>query len=456
MSITQIQTFNPATTPNGNIPVSISGDCATLYLFNESLESLLLVNNNDESIIGILPALWAQPFVIARPKQSVAYNVISSQNAQDSTLQQVQGVWYDSQEDTSKLYSGPLPRIANVGNPSQVQTTVSGNTLVNTSNAPGTQVSQVASTGATGNTFTLSTDGLMNLAVTIAGVLVQVLRTFEPSAGGTILQLGASSYLAEILGNLQVDGVTTLTGKVTATNASNNILAANVPATGVTAGALPAGVTLPGSQLTGSITATAIAAANVAAGSLASGVILTSVAANATLAATLAAGANLPGGKLGKAADADILDASGGATVLKATGGTNSVQLSAPGGIALINSAGQAIGTTDAGKDLLDWGSGTNPPVYMKAKGGGFVFQSPSGTNQWTKSKENSGTVVAVSNGTVTVTHNMGRVPDRIKVTPNNGAAGSQTFAIWNVTSTTFQIYNAANTPTYWWEATNN
>jgi len=88
----------------------------------------------------------------------------------------------------------------------------SSQTLVNTGNPTGTNVVTVNSTANAGNTFTLTNDGLIQLFVTIAGALVQALKSNETDP---ILQLGAATHLVEVLGDLTVDGNTILSGTAT-------------------------------------------------------------------------------------------------------------------------------------------------------------------------------------------------------------------------------------------------
>lgn len=256
MSIQPITAFNPVTDPTGTFDNSIGGKCITVRLLNESLETFW-VQSSDGLFYALVPALWAEVFTVANPPGQFTYVVFASQNAQDTTIQQVQGVIYSQEEDTSKLYSGPLPRIANVGNPGSVSSTVSGGTLVNTGNAPNTQVGQVASSANPGNTWTLTNDGLMQLAVTIAGALVTVLQTLEPAAiNNDIIRLGAVNYIAHILGALSVDGALVANGDVTingvltpntiagVTNTGNETIAGTLGVTGAT-------------QITGALTALA-------------------------------------------------------------------------------------------------------------------------------------------------------------------------------------------------------
>lgn len=107
------------------------------------------------------------------------------------------------------------------------------------------------------------------------------------------------------------------------------------------------------------------------------------------------------------------------------------------------------FGITTPG-DVLD-ASGTN--LYLKATSGKFVFQSPGGTSKWSRTQESWGTVSVGANATVTISHGLGTTPDIILCTPNNGTGGSQTWSVWNVGSSSFQIYNYQNSPSYYWMA---
>lgn len=202
MTIQQLQTFNPSISAEGSLDTRLSGPCGTLHLLNESLETMLLARDADFStVLGILPALWSYNVVIQRPPAAIWWRVISTLTSTDSTLQQVQGVAYSQGEDTSMLYTGPLPRIANVGNPSSVNT--SGNTLLNTGNAPGLLVVKLASTAAVGDTLDVTNEGLWTAFVTIAGALHQFMKTNAASAN--LLQLGNANDTVELLGNMLLD-----------------------------------------------------------------------------------------------------------------------------------------------------------------------------------------------------------------------------------------------------------
>lgn len=161
-------------------------------------------------------------------------------------------------------------------------------------------------------------------------------------------------------------------------------------------------------------------------------------------------------GRLGVVSSADVFDGSGFDTFVKARGGSNLVHLQASSSDVLsAGTAGVLISSGKLGKsaqgDILDASSST---LYVKAGGAGFVFQSPSGTLKWRRTQESYGTVAVAANSSATVTHGAGGTPDIILCTPNNGAtASSQTWCVYNVTSTQFSIYNYANAVTYYWLA---
>lgn len=208
MSIYQLQTFNPATTASGSIDTKLSGPCGVLYLMNESLESIVIARDADfTQPLALIPALWALPFAISRPPSAVWYKVISSQNAEDTTLQQVQGMAYSQEEDTSKLYSGPLPRIANVGNPGSVSPIVTGATSIsNTGNPPATPIITVAPSDVASGSYTIqmSSDGSFSIWADNAGVLT---RIFEVIGGASpAVNIGAATLAVKIIGGLTVEG----------------------------------------------------------------------------------------------------------------------------------------------------------------------------------------------------------------------------------------------------------
>ena len=406
-----VDEFDPEQNPNGGtFKVGSSQPCCTLIIKNESPHNIVLdipyMSGDRNTVIHA----WDRDLILlTEPVQSINWTIQNSLNTVDPPSSLVTIVLYMPNETATGTYPAPLIRQSNVGNPTGVTTNTqgSGSMLKNDGNAANSQILETTVTGQTNSNQTATNDGLWMLASIIAGAIVPWLKSLEPSViNSDLLQLGSPNYITHVLGQLLVDQATTLTGAVTATNASNNILAANVPATGVNTGTLGSGVLLSSKAPTASVadSANSIAAANIAAGSLPSSVMLTSSIAGSQVTSNVAnanyanstgylnSGSSNFAGKLGQNSDGDTLDVSGGG------------------------------------------------PMYAKAPNGGFVFQSPSGTNKWTRTAETFGNTGFFS-GSITVTHNLGYVPDRILLTPYSTSGGSTTYTMTGKTSTTFTMY---------------
>jgi hypothetical protein len=194
VTIQQIETFNP-TGPvgnNGTIQIPVTSTCGTIYLINESIATVVLsVDGNVGAIIGILPANWAQPFLIPFKVQALTWTVIANQNVIDTSIQQIQGAAYDSNEDISKLYAGPLPRQFNVGNVGGVNTNVTSTSeLLNQGNPQGTQIALISVTGV-GNVVTWTNDGLFFMGIIDAGNVLHTI--FQTSKTAPQLTIGQAS-----------------------------------------------------------------------------------------------------------------------------------------------------------------------------------------------------------------------------------------------------------------------
>lgn len=197
--INKLTTFDPTVQSTGQLDTRLNGRYGTLYLINESLESLLLGDDTGR-ILGILPALWASPLHITYPPASINWTVISTQALIDTTIHQVQGVSYSSEEDTSKLYSGPLNRVTGLGNPGGIA--VGTTTVENDGNSAGTLFVGSIVSGQTNHSVSITNDGIVNISVLLAGVLTTLIQT---ATSGSLLQLGALNQLTEVLGSLTVD-----------------------------------------------------------------------------------------------------------------------------------------------------------------------------------------------------------------------------------------------------------
>lgn len=212
MSVVQLKTFDPTALDNsgvaqGQISTQISGKCGTIYLYNESLETLLLTDAADQ-LVGIMPATWAQPFVLKNPTSYINWKVIASQNVtNDYTLKEVQGLAYTTDEDTSKLYTGPLIRQASLGNTANTNTSLG--VLDNTTSAPGTQIINIVPSGGAQVSTTLDNVGNTLIQSYYNGVYTTLLQLIAQTAGGPAeVIVAAAGILTKILGDFQIVGTT--------------------------------------------------------------------------------------------------------------------------------------------------------------------------------------------------------------------------------------------------------
>lgn len=215
MSVVQLKTFDPTQkdasgTQQGQIQTQISGKCGTVYFYNESLETLLLQDAADQ-LVGILPAMWAQPFVLKNPTSYLNWKVIASQNAEnDYTLKEVQGVAYTTDEDTSKLYTGPLVRQASLGNTANTNTSLG--VLDNTTSAPGTQIVNIVQNGGSHVICTLDNSGNFQIWQYVGGVYSLLFGTTANSGGNQSVDIndpsGNGSQYAVAHGTFEITGHT--------------------------------------------------------------------------------------------------------------------------------------------------------------------------------------------------------------------------------------------------------
>lgn len=247
---------------------------------------------------------------------------------------------------TNELPNGTYPmnlnRTGNVGN--QVSTIVGSSTNVqNDNNASGTSVVEATVLGSPTSNIQMYNDGSGWLGKWVNPTFTKIFQWF--SSGSTALKLAASGLLTQILGNLQVDGTSTLTGNVTCTGtASFNAAGASIDSS---------------SNFNGNATnTTTVNTGTVNSGS--GGVNINN-------------GGNLivSGGKIGVSSAGDVIDASDGSNIyIKAAGGK--IIFQSPNGTSRIEinpSTGIQFG---AGLDVLYANSGAGE-TYLQGIGTGKI-----------------------------------------------------------------------------------
>lgn len=204
MSI-RLPNVNPSDTtkwPNGlgTFNVGSLGDNSKVLFYNET--PLNIDIDFYDGRTDVLHAWEARWWYINADTQEIGWQIdTDSLSVTTPPINVIFITLYGPNEQIPGVY--PISLVRTVGGN---VTTQQSQTLDNIGNAPNSNVINVGSTAATGSTMTLTNDGLFQLAVTIAGILKTVLQTFEPAAGGTILQEGVATYLTEQLGDLQIDG----------------------------------------------------------------------------------------------------------------------------------------------------------------------------------------------------------------------------------------------------------
>lgn len=429
-------------TGRGTIGIGAPNAGSKVLFYNETPVNLDLDFYNGST--DVLHAWEANFWIMDGEVGDITWQIdVDSLNVSNPPINAIFTTIYDPNESLGdKTY--PMPLIRQLG---QQAVTGGGGVIAailqNVGNAPGTNVIQNNSTSNANNSLTLTNDGLLNLLVTIGTTLVQVLRTFEPGAGGTILQLGAATYLSELMGNLIVDGTLESSGAFTADGTSTLKGAVTAAAVGVLTHIL-GNLTVDGNsthtgttQLTGATTLSALltlAAAGLTTPA-ATDVVLnaptgqkTDVQVNAVNELTIASSdVRIPNGHFGKTAQGDIIDASAGSTspwYYKGAGGVG----------AIINFQPE---------------SGVTSFIMTKTQfqlGSGATFKFLTGT----MSRQNGNGNIACGSGT-TITHGLGATPALVLATPNIAQAGSATVGIGNVGSTTFQCTVGAGTAVSFW-----
>lgn len=411
----------------GKIDVGAADAGSKLLLYNLSPANMQIdfLNGN----ISLLHAGEVRYWTLDGDTRQVEWKIISVLNITNPPISELNGELYRPDEKIEGQFPFSLLHQISVGNPGGLATTSSGTTIVNDGNAAGVSIIETTVSGQSASSVSLTNDALMRLAVIVAGTLIQVLKT---NITDPVLQLGAAGKLVEVLGNLKVAGVlnAVLPGSSITSAVANATYAANVPASGIGAGAIPGGVTIPQSQVTGgSGVASQVPAAGVQAGTLNAAVLLgynlpaSQIAgdvASSTLAQSanaLNGGGNLPGGRLGILVDGDRIDC-----------GSSYFYLKIPTAI-IAQIAGRQTFHVDANGIGIDSGS-----LYFR-QGDALAFIRNGTTGSFV--------------GTLVVTHNLS-ISGNYKVFLTGVGSGSTTFSVPTKTANSFTIYTY-NTMAFDW-----
>lgn len=242
----RIEPFDPTAATSGDFDLPLPNG-GWLVMMNESTVGLLLKFGNGQTRLinpFTLRAMrvtskqvdcqWLQDYIITGGQAPTGLNITT-------------GECYDPAEWEGGEFIIALPRLVNVGNQTSGGTVAN---LVNDGQVANTNIIEATASGAPGSNVLVTNDGKVII---------------------TVLSNNAQAIAFSITpGSISTPSVVVLHGTADK--------ALSVPATGVTAGAFPAGVTIPGGQVSSAVAnANAVPAAGVGAGTLAAGVHLTQI-----------------------------------------------------------------------------------------------------------------------------------------------------------------------------------
>lgn len=202
-----IKSFNPTLKTSDTFQFIVSNG-GWLVVINESPVGLLMTFGGGRVVYTIPPN-----FLRAIPVDEGSRDVEWSQEyllpTSQSPISLVIGECWEKSEWTLGPIMLALPRQFNLGNP-----TISGGSMniVNDGNPANTQVVEATQVGASGSNALLDNSGNLTLKEWTGTILNRLFGTVaNVAAGATNVFLGkVGNFFTEVLGNLKVDGTTTL------------------------------------------------------------------------------------------------------------------------------------------------------------------------------------------------------------------------------------------------------
>lgn len=196
-----ITPFDPQASPLGGIihTNGVNKD-EQLMLYNDSPVGILLTFQNNDK--GIIPAYWNKDFIIDRPMGDVTWTVLYTLlTPTQYPVSTFYGEIYESQEHKTSANSA-INRGVVVTGGSVTATTSGATSLTNDGNAAGSPFIESTVLGQTVSSINITNDGITIIREIIAGALTQVLKL---SSSDPIVSLGAIGHNVEVLGNTVLD-----------------------------------------------------------------------------------------------------------------------------------------------------------------------------------------------------------------------------------------------------------
>lgn len=216
-----ITQFDPSQL-SGRLNIGGVNEGQQLVLYNDSRFGMVLTFADRTQ--EIIPAAWGRDYVKTNiPIDVVEWTVFVTLQGDTYPVSVCYGVLYEPGEHIPS-FNNSIQRGMQVtgGN---LQTVSQVSVLQNDGNAANQQIIEAKVSGQTNSTITLTNDGLLLLNVLIGAGLVQVMKTQN---AGSLLLLGASAKVVEILGNFTVDGSSSLDNGAITTDGSGKIIASKL------------------------------------------------------------------------------------------------------------------------------------------------------------------------------------------------------------------------------------
>jgi hypothetical protein len=205
-----LKSFDPSAAMSGYINASAADPGCKLLLYNLSIIGIQLnFENGSTAILHPGEANW---FLLDGSTPTIEWARYNILNATAGALSQITCQLYRPDEVIEGTYPAFFGYQFNIGN----TVTVSQGAfqvLQNDGSASGTVVAETTVAGSPGSNILMQVQGLVEVLEWVNGSLTQIFKT-DPGAA-SVVKLANVGLLAEVLGNLKVDGTTELVGNTT-------------------------------------------------------------------------------------------------------------------------------------------------------------------------------------------------------------------------------------------------
>jgi fibronectin-binding autotransporter adhesin len=205
-----IPSFDPSAALSGNINVNAADAGCKVLLYNLSIYAIQL--NFEDGATAVLHPGEANHWTLNDPTPTIAWTQYKKLNVNSPAISTVTVQLFRQDEEIEGTYPTFFGYQFNVGNTLTVSQGAF-QVLQNDGNASGTVIAEATVTGSPGSNVIIQNQGLIQILQWIGGALTQIFKT-DPGAA-SVIKFANTGLLAEVLGNLKVDGTTELVGNAT-------------------------------------------------------------------------------------------------------------------------------------------------------------------------------------------------------------------------------------------------